>query len=241
MNGREQLQYTLNWLRPHCMPGKTKVRIGSKNDGGYVLVDDLSRITAVMSFGIGDNVDFDLHFAELGTKVFQFDHTIDSLPVEHKNFVHHRVMVGRRDGMPLRKTLDTCGLLGSKTLLLKCDIEGSEWGLLEKADSTDLSHFEQILIELHDFETLSDPVSLDHAFRTLEKINRTHCVVHVHGNNNCSPTRVHGLSLCPVVEVTYVRRDLGALVPSWEEFPSALDTPNNTGWGDIPLGTFTYV
>ena len=223
------------------MPGKTKVRIGSKNDGGYVLVDDLSRITAVLSFGIGDNVDFDLQFANKGIKVHQFDHTIESLPVKHENFVHHRSMVGMRDGLTIRKIIELCGLTNSRALLLKCDIDGAEWGLLERVNSLDLVHFEQIVIELHDFEKLSDPVILDHTFRTLEKINRTHCVVHVHGNNNSGPIKVHGIGVCPVIEVTYARRDLGVLVPSWEEFPTSLDAPNSSGWGDIPLGTFTYV
>src|SRR5947207_49992 len=64
-------------LAPQRAVGHSKVRLGSKYDGGYICIDDFNEITTAFSFGIGKNDDWDIEIANKGIAVYQFDHTID--------------------------------------------------------------------------------------------------------------------------------------------------------------------
>lgn len=61
-------------------------RIGSKRDGGYVMLEPLSGTSIAYSIGICDNVDWDSQMVDKGYEVFMYDHTIDKLPFEKKGF-----------------------------------------------------------------------------------------------------------------------------------------------------------
>ena len=54
-----------------------KQRIGRDFDGGYVVLDNLSKATEVVySFGVGDDVSFDSHFSiKYNVPVKMYDHT----------------------------------------------------------------------------------------------------------------------------------------------------------------------
>ena len=55
-------------------------RIGSKGDGGYLLVNNFSENNLVISFGIGQNVDAELFFARQKINVIMFGGTIGKIP-----------------------------------------------------------------------------------------------------------------------------------------------------------------
>jgi hypothetical protein len=242
LSDREQVAYTMNFLRPHCVPGVEKVRVGPDKDGGYVILGSADRFDALVSLGIGECVEFDLIFADLGARVVQYDHTIEGPPTSHHRFEFRRQKVGAGPGeASLAEIISRHSLRSCRSVFLKCDIEGSEWGLLADASSDDISCFEQVSIELHDFDHMTNINDRSLIFRVLEKINRTHAVIHVHVNNcGGALADIFGLPVPPVIEVTYVRRDVGPLVPSWEKFPTALDRPN-CEWGEVYVGTFTYL
>ena len=63
-------------LRPKDVYGKKKVRIGKEGDGGYVLLNDFENISIAYSFGICNDVSFDLELAEKNIDIFMYDHTI---------------------------------------------------------------------------------------------------------------------------------------------------------------------
>jgi hypothetical protein len=64
------------------------VRMGKKFDGGYVMLDSFNRqnVDAAYSFGIDNDVSWDLDMARRGIDVFMFDHTISKLPRDHTKF-----------------------------------------------------------------------------------------------------------------------------------------------------------
>src|SRR5512135_288181 len=77
--------------------GMTKVRIGNRNDGGYVAYRELcERSRTVYSVGIGTDVGFELDWAErfLDCHFELFDPTIERLPQEHERFTFHRRGLG---------------------------------------------------------------------------------------------------------------------------------------------------
>jgi hypothetical protein len=88
------------YLQPRSAVGHAKRRVGHQGDGGYVMLDDLQRPNAAISFGIGQEMTWDLELADLGLDVHQFDHTIDAPPAEHPRVQFHRRKVagGERIG-----------------------------------------------------------------------------------------------------------------------------------------------
>src|SRR5438876_498716 len=59
-------------LVPQQIVGHSKVRVGSRYDGGYVCVNDFEGINTALSLGIGYNDDWDVAIAERGIVVHQF-------------------------------------------------------------------------------------------------------------------------------------------------------------------------
>ena len=60
-----QLGELLKELKIFDFPNRRRIRIGSNNDGGYVLLDSgLESIDIVYSYGVGDNSDFEAMICE---------------------------------------------------------------------------------------------------------------------------------------------------------------------------------
>ena len=60
-----------------------KIRLGPKKDGGYVVLKKFSKsIDTLFSFGVENNVDFEIDFQKrfLPKQICFYDHTISSLP-----------------------------------------------------------------------------------------------------------------------------------------------------------------
>lgn len=58
------------------------------------------------------------------------------------------------------------------------DVEGAEWEALINLDEKTLNQFQQMVFEFHD---MYDPHRYSMICRVLEKLNKTHQCVHVHG------------------------------------------------------------
>jgi hypothetical protein len=233
-------------LQPCRVEGLGFVRIGAGNDGGYVMLDALAapHVAAAYSCGVGDDVSWDLDVASHGIDVWLFDHTVPRLPAEHPRFRFARTGLTGRVAAPRCRTLGQLiaanGHEGRRDLILKMDIEGAEWDVLDETATATLEQFQQIVVEFHDVAKVLDPVLRKPLVAVLEKLNRTHQVVHVHGNGCDVPVWIGDLVLPQVTEVTYVRRrDFeGRFVPHTGTFPTELDRPNRPGFPDVFLGRF---
>lgn len=67
-------------LKPLFIKNSKLIRLGSIDDGGYVIPKKVLKNTDyLITFGISDNWDFEKHFARLSNcKVYSYDHSIDS-------------------------------------------------------------------------------------------------------------------------------------------------------------------
>ena len=67
-------------LKPHFIKNSKLIRLGSIDDGGYVVPKKVLKNTDyLISFGISDNWDFERHFARLSNcNVDSYDYSIDS-------------------------------------------------------------------------------------------------------------------------------------------------------------------
>lgn len=233
----------LRQLEPMRAVDHAKLRIGKECDGGYVMLDDFQGIAVAYSIGICDEVSWDLSMAERGIEVFQYDHTIDALPLQHARFHWSKkglgtVVTNELDTLP--RLLESNGHLGRRDVLLKCDIEGCEWEVLASLPRDCLRHFKQIVLEMHYLERLVEPEFLTMAERAISVLTADHHVVHVHANNHRSYSIVGGIPIPSVLEITLARKQDTRMVRSDDVFPTTLDSPCYRGRADFRLGAFRF-
>jgi hypothetical protein len=73
-------------LKPMDVIDGKMIRKGRDLDGGYVMLDEICKNSIAYSFGIGGEISWDMDIATCGLQLFQYDHTIPSLPINHPNF-----------------------------------------------------------------------------------------------------------------------------------------------------------
>jgi hypothetical protein len=211
----------------------TKFRIGNKSDGGYVLLKELcDRIKTIYTFGVGNDVSFELDFIERypDTWFKMFDPTINRLPTRHNRFVFYKSDI---------QALELSEI--PEDSLLKMDVEYSEWEDLLTLNEKVYKKFSQMLIEFHivdvpDKQGLSsyfsnfykeiyrdmNNVLFGFYYRVLQGLNELFYISHIHANNSLPKIEVGGCRFPPLLEVSFVRKDLvGDVVTTHGDFPLA--------------------
>jgi hypothetical protein len=189
------------------------VRVGSANDGGYVMAEQSFNGSFLISGGIETNNDFEIALAAQGASGVEIDFSISTPPIHHPrlNFLPLKI-VGASESGPGVIRIESLisdhvqGTFRENSMnILKLDIEGSEWDALNT--DIDFSLFSQILLELHYFNRLVEQDFLATAVKVLREINKTHVAVFLSGNNCCGYSILGGHALPNVMEVTFVSRD----------------------------------
>ena len=169
------------------------LRVGNNNDGGYLVESHSIQIAqSLISFGIGKNWSFEIHFKEIkNVPIFAYDHTIEKfqeLPQfkfffnVNKGNYFFRKKIGEtsveKNNTNIKNILNDLNLhfLGLKPpIFFKIDIEGSEYIILN-----DLVKFSKsisgLIIEFHDV-----PANLNMISKFIKEIDLDLC--HIHANN----------------------------------------------------------
>jgi len=217
------------------------IRLGSKNDGGYLVPDDLEGIAACFSPGVSTSVDFELDMAGRGIRSFMVDASIDSLPQHNDAFTFDSLWLGARDDEASHViSLDSwvsryCPDPSEGDLVLQMDIEDAEWATLTAASQETLGRFRVIVLELHDLTSLSSRKGNLYVRAVFEKLREQFEVVHAHPNNCFDPERIKGVPIHPILEITLLRKDRVSFTTPTERFPHALDARNVTHRREVRL------
>jgi hypothetical protein len=227
-------------MRPMDAVGKRLVRKGRPHDGGYIMVDHKLQNAVAYSLGVNDDVSWDLDMAALGCQIYQYDHTIDGLPVDHPNFHWFKKGIAARptaDGVldRLEHLIARNGHTDRDDLILKMDIEGFEWEVFEAINERTLHQFSQIVLEVHTL-VLGGVELQAKITKVLEKLYQTHQPVHVHANNHGYVGIVGGVMMPDTMELTYVRRADHQFTLCRRMFPSEFDMRCRTDVPDFFLG-----
>lgn len=201
-------------LSPFCLKKDYKLlRLGSKNDGGYVLVDDLNY--PVISIGIGSNSEFDHAMCVRELRVYQFDHTIDlkercCANIEfYKIGLTHKRKLNSKNLLTLDDIAKKCNVTEDASAILKVDIEGGEWKVFSDPNVVKtLIKFRQIVFEGHAIQNIMQKDFRLEIIQALTNLNENFAVVNYHGNNNLPGLDILGLFLPQTFELTMARRDL---------------------------------
>ena len=220
--------------------GVELVRIGCERDGGYIMLNDFHAGDTAYSFGISNDVSWDKDMASRGYDVFMYDHTIAGLPEENPRF--HWQQLGISDGISSDHRLKTLDELiknnrheDKRSMILKMDVEGAEWGFLQQVSSEILSQFSQMAFEFHDMTNPENPDAVLAAFR---KINSTHKLIHIHANNYAEDyVSFMGKKYCPTLEMTYALRSKYSFMENYDvNLPLSIDNANTPSLPELELG-----
>ena len=217
--------------------GLPKVRIGSDKDGGYVLLEPLLEgVDVVYSFGVEDDVSFDLAFTnQYGSIMRMYDHTVDSIPTEVPNGVFYKKGIGNKaegDLDTLQSYVDQ-NKDHDKRMILKMDVEGCEWDSLLCCSDELLNQFEQILFECHGHQFPQPNLPTDHygqqlPYEVLCKLNKHFYMYHAHANNWGWNETIGRYRIPTLLELSLVRKDLVTDVKLYDgEYPTEFDKVNN--------------
>lgn len=233
----------LELLTPRKTVSLRMERWGPNADGGYVVPAELMHSgTLLLTGGIADDLRFEADVAQRvpGICFVMFDHTIAALPGHTpNNATWHRLGLAAQDSngfVSLDSAAALAKLTSTDSLILKLDIEGAEWDVLESVSDSLLDRVAVLIIEFHDFSRREEW----HRYRQiLERLHTRLRPVHVHGNNHSTIRTIHryDVQIPEVLEVTFVPRKF-ALLETWDhDAPTTLDFPNQPGVKDY---SFNY-
>jgi hypothetical protein len=213
--------------------GSELFRIGSQNDGGYVSVNDFSEDDTLVSLGIGDNLDFERDISKRLGRILAFDHTVDLFDDKIENLTFAKLGV-KAEPAPnfttLGKIIDEIPISGD--LILKIDIEGWEWEVLDSLSSLELSRFKQIIGEFHDFHEIRNFEVIE---RVVRKLSENFVVTNSHANNWGGYQIIQKIAFPDVLEISWLRKDRIKIASEFTPKATViLNSPNNVN--DLDLG-----
>ena len=219
--------------------GSDFIRVGADGDGGYIM-KNIFRNPIAYSFGICDDVSWDAAMADKGFQVFQYDHTIQDLPYHRDEF--HYFKLGVADDATDTEELKTLTTLihqndhdKEQHMILKMDVEGAEWGVLEHTDRHTLEQFDQIVLEFHE---MMDFASMPRYIDCLKRLQETHALVHLHGNNFGHVLFINQKPLPGTMEALFIKKDLVKESVEVLHLPLLVDMPNDLSLTEIVLGNW---
>jgi hypothetical protein len=224
---------------------ENKIRLGVKKDGGYVIcVLEEDDYDCYISCGVSNEASFDRDFLNLHKYIgehnsFAFDGTINNYPYQYtKNISFLKKNISNINNNN-NSNLDKLIAKYNK-IFLSIDIEGGEYKWLLSLDSSQLQKFKQIAIEFHGINDNSWGSSINDKMKCLEKLNTTHYLMHVHGNNHSGIKN----GIPDVIELTYVNKNYLSSIPQKNKkvFPiKHLDFPNTPIKKDYILKDYPFV
>lgn len=237
-----------------CGQCKSFARWGEPHDGGYLMcMDGLKQgsVSAVYSLGVEHHDQWSEDVAKsLGLTVHQFDCTVGGSACKvcqfHKKCIvssdgQHPVPGHESEGWSLMQAIAETGQANAadNSLLMKMDIEGSEWAVYAAEPPEALKKFGQLIMEFHQLGDTSRHAEYLQAMTHL--LSAGFKVAHLHGNNFEGMVQ-DGATLIPnVLEVTFIHgkaRPDGCLA---DQDYNTLDAPNRPGVAELPKAHIALV
>ena len=190
--------------------GHELIRVGSKNDGGYLVPNDLEGIQECFSPGAGVSWDFE---EDLGKRFGIHSHICDGT-IEHFPEFEYLIKFTSKNVGPYTSDSEIgfeewiSHRKSDLDLILQMDIEGAEYLVIPSLSRDSLSKFRVIILELHDLQ-----LSATQSFFTLqlnymlEKLLLDFELIHMHPNNAGGKFFFCAQEFPKIVELTFHRKD----------------------------------
>jgi hypothetical protein len=213
-------------------------RFGDAHDGGYLMCENLMReVKSAYSYGIGGRDQWGCDVSrQYDLLVHEYDCFDTRKPLcDGGKLIFHEECIGEKYFLSDKKLFDHLKNQVAKNrddhrkLLVKMDVEGSEWDAFWATPDEILNDIDQLVVEFHGVDQLK-------YIQVLKKLKRLFYLVNVHYNNySC------GNQMQPVpawaYEVLFVNKRIAKLAKaqpaSYRHSP--LDSPNNPSVRDCQV------
>jgi hypothetical protein len=240
---KEKLTLLIDSIKPR-ESGREMIRLGGKNDGGYLVPNDLSDIAACFSPGIDTTIEFEKDCANLGMELFLIDGSIEKPKIPGVKFHFLKKFIGsvnNKEFTTLESWVKSSKAYDDKSdYILQADIEGHEYEMILSTPNELLSRFRIMVFEFHWVEMWINKDFFKIVESVMSKILKNHVCVHIHPNNQGGHINYQGVVLPRLLEFTFYRKDRlnsKELIKSIKAFPNPLDEPNVAGKKDIRLSS----
>lgn len=246
-----QLLNALEMLIPRPC-GHQLLRIGSVNDGGYLIPDDLVGIESCFSPGTANTKYFeDALVNRYKIKSYMCDYSsdlekLDTPIIEGMQFFEKKWLDTAESDIALEINNWTRDhSTPDSDLILQMDIEGYEYKNIIHCTDETLKRFRIIVLEIHHLHLLPFSQFLNGVFLpAFQKLTSSFTCVHSHSNNCCPQIDLgYNLEIPAVCELTFLRNDRlhhDRIVPV--QLPHPLDRLNDISKPalDIPSWSKKY-
>lgn len=219
------------------------IRIGPADDAGYLIPDVLAGIKTCFSPGVSDCSDFENELAKLGIRSFLADYSVDGPPLNNPLFSFKKKFLGSQDKgnyITLSSWVNECAGDSENDMILQMDIEESEYDVIIETPASLFGRFRVMLIEFHSLERLLDTFGFRMISACFDKLLQHFSIVHIHPNNCQKTVKYGGFEIPPVMELTFLRKDMIETSEYTKYFPHPLDRKNVQGLDDIVLPQCWY-
>jgi len=211
----EELNRFLLTLKPQAI---TKlIRLGSKNDGGYVVPENLGGVSKLFSPGCDGIVEFErdlFHKYQIPSIVLD---DISKKPQSLDSFIQFQenwLDAATRRGTTLLNDWVNQNSTPTEDLMLQMDIEGSEYEVIRNTSPEILDKFHTIVIEFHYFEMIKSSYLFETKIKPVfETLLRNHIPVFLNPNNCCGEVKYDEYRFPRVFEITLLRKSEVGSIP----------------------------
>lgn len=232
-----------------------KKRYGRAGDGGYVGVRTSSDV--LLSGGISNDISFELDYVEsnhceamchdrlFGNRGSLSDFLANNRFKNHPhynklNFFEKMVDVYN---VPTKTNFEEYFHSYDK-ISLKLDIESGEYKYLDWLPEEYIHKLDQIFVEVHGLHNPRNKNS-----KIIEKINKTHVLIHAHGNNRNLETpvsekyiQIDGVSVPNMIELTFLHKQyFDTIKPNQQALPLECDQPNQKLLPELCINYYPFV
>lgn len=218
-------------ITPVALTNCEVARYGDFHDGGYLSCKNLlPGATSVYSYGINASDRWGCDLSDLlKVPVHQYDCFNPIRPGCAVGEIFHDECVGPARGIESGRTYDTLEAQiarngdAGKRLIVKLDVEGSEWLSLLGASDGVLDQIDQLSVEFHNLHQVQPQY-----IEAVRRLKRVFHIAFVHDNNwVCDPAAAPFPA--SAIEVLFVNKRLGVAGSSGAAPPPVhpLDAPNN--------------
>jgi hypothetical protein len=229
--GRQDFQQLKRFLKP-IVNGHELIRVGSESDGGYLIPHDLDGISALISPGVSDNMQFEIAIYEQFKIIsFMYDGSVEAPTEITPNQYFFKKFVGpvtNGDCVNLNHILeiDLKGVKGD--LIAQIDIEGAEVEFMNASSSDDLKRFRIIVVEFHELDRwLQKRYYFEKIKPLFERIYCDFDLVHYHPNTLSERLKYFSEHLPKTIELTFHRKDRAINYDGFAALPHPLDKNNS--------------
>jgi len=239
----KKIQSIIDLFKPFNLNIQLK-RIGSENDGGYLVPNILDELKYCFSPGVGNSSSFEKDLEKYNITSFLADKNVLEPPAKLKNFNFVKKNINSYNSNDKININDWIYSKIDKSeidkSILQIDVEGFEYEILLSINVEILSKIKILIIEFHSLELIGNEFFYNIVKSTLEKIKLYYTPIHIHPNNCCGIHKVSKFKIPSVLEVTFLNNILVEKKTEINYLPHKLDNKNIKKKDDIKLESYWY-